>query len=410
MQFKTKIIDLIISSDFIKKMIEALYGRASFLIFSLLFSFVCTRLYGAEVFGVFTYSFTIVSILMIIAKSGLDSGLIYSMPKNQNKHVSFSFIFNLIISITVILVSGLLIKDAYVRMMLPLIWLYSVEQIFFGIYRAEGKIKEYYFINGFISMIVRVLLVFLLYYLLGKDEKSIAIAVYASFILSNVCYLIQNRNKFGKIIFDKDYLFYSLPLILSTVLVNLLHRIDIIMLGNMTTKTEVGIYQITVQISLTISVLLYVFNTVFAPKISSLFHQNKMEELRNLYIKSTRWLALIAIFSTALVIIFSGLILSIFGEEFVSGQNALILRGIGQFFDIAVGSVWVMLSMTGNPKFQMYANILAFVVNIILNFILIPTYGMNGAALATTISFTLISVIGYVKVSRQFNTKVFKFL
>src|SRR5699024_1660650 len=188
----------IISSDFIIKLVESFFGRGSFIIFTLLFSLVCTRLYGAEIFGEFTYAFTLVHIIMIIPKAGLDSDLMYSIPKNKYKHVSFSFSTNFIISLFLIGLSWIVIDDIYIKLMLPLIWLISAEKIFFGIYRSEGRIKEYYFINGFLTMLLRVLIIIGFYYLTGKNEYSIAIGVYISFIFSNIMYFIQNKNKFNK--------------------------------------------------------------------------------------------------------------------------------------------------------------------------------------------------------------------
>lgn len=397
------------SNEFIIKIIESFFGRGSFIIFTLLFSLVCTQLYGAEVFGMYTYVFTFVSVIMIIAKAGLDYGLMYSIPKNKYKHVSFSFVTNFLISAILIVIVWNLVDDVYIQFMLPLIWFISAENIFFGIYRSDGKIKEYYFINGFISMILRVVLIIAFYYLSGKNEYSIAVGVYISFIFSNVMYLIQNRKKFEKIIFDKAYLMYSLPLILATMMSTLINKVDILMLGNMTSNTEVGIYQITIQVSNVVSVLLVVFNTVFAPQIAKLFHQEKISELKKLYINATRFLAAFSLITTSILLVGSEFILSIFGSEFVDGQKSLIIRSIGQFVNVAVGGVWFMLSMTGKPKFQMYANIIAFVINIVINLILIPLYGINGAAFASMITIIFTNVAGYMVVAKRFEVKVFKF-
>lgn len=120
----------LINSDFIIKLLESFFGRGSYILFTLIFSFVCTRLYGAEIFGAFTYAFTLAQILMVIAKSGLDNGLIYSIPKNQYKHISFSFLTNFAISILLILLIWTFIDDVYIKFMLPLIWLISAEKLF----------------------------------------------------------------------------------------------------------------------------------------------------------------------------------------------------------------------------------------------------------------------------------------
>ncbi|WP_175631947.1 oligosaccharide flippase family protein [Virgibacillus siamensis] len=406
---KSKLNIKLSSSKFIIKIIESFFGRGSFLFFTVLFSLVCTRLYGAELFGEFTYAFTIVQVSMIVAKAGMDQGLMYSIPQNRYKHVSLSFVINLLLSFILIVLLWFLIDDTFIRFMLPLIWMFSCEHIFFGIYRSEGMIKEYYFINGFLSMILRVGLIISFYYLYGENEYSIALGVYFSFLFSIIMYLIQNRKKFKKLKFDKSFLLYSIPLILATMMDTLINKVDILMLGFMTTTKDVGIYQITVQVSLLVSALLIIFNTVFAPEIAKLYHQGKKMELRRLYIKATRCLAIFSLITTSILLIGSEFILYIFGSEFVQGQTALILRSLGQFVNIAVGGVWLMLAMTGKPRFQMYANIFAFIINILLNLVLIPIYGINGAAFASMITLMFTNIMGYVIVSKQFSVKVFKY-
>lgn len=395
-------------SKFLKKIIDAFFGKVLFILFSLLFSLIVTRLYGIETFGEYTFAFTIVSILMILSKAGLDNGLIYSIPKTKDKYISLSLLVNFIISVLVIIISFIAVEEEYIRYLLPLIWLLSMEQIFFGIYRAEGKIREFYFINGFLSMIVRVGLVLILFFFWGDSPFTLALAVYISLIFSNIVYFIQNKRKIKKIEFDKSFLLYSFPLVLANLLGVLMVKIDIVMLGILSTKENVGIYQIVGQVTSAVSLILIVFSTVFAPKISEFYHQNNFDGIRNLYTKATRVLSSIGILSTVILIIFSNYFLSLFGQAAVEGSMALIYLSLGQLINISVGSVWTMMAMTGRPKLQLYANIIAFTTNITLNFILIPKYGIEGAAISTMITHFIINIIGYIAVSRRFKIKAFK--
>ncbi|MFI8687625.1 flippase [Rossellomorea sp. NPDC077527] len=396
------------SNDFVVKLFDSFLGRGSFIVFTLLFSFVCTRLYGAEIFGKYTYAMTIVQVLMIISRAGLDNGLMYSIPKNKYKHVSLSFMVSFVIFVFSSLFLATLTNNDYLKFMLPLIWFLSAEELFFGMYRAEGKIKEFYIINGFFSMLLRVVLIIIFFFVFGKNEYSLAIGVYISLLYSISTYYYQNRFKFGRLIFDKSYLAYSLPLLLATMMGTLINRIDIIMIGSLLSNTDVGIYQITIQVSNMVSVLLLIFNTVLAPRISELYHRGKDEELKLLYVKATRFLAVFSLITTTLLLIFSQFVLNLFGEDFVMGQTALIYRSIGQFVNIAVGGVWLMLSMTGKPKFQLYANICALLINITLNAILIPSNGINGAAFASMVTLSFTNIVGYIVVSKRFGVKVFK--
>jgi O-antigen/teichoic acid export membrane protein len=181
------------------------------------------------------------------------------------------------------------------------------------------------------------------------------------------------------------------------------------MIGSMTNMQNVGVYQISAQISNLLFMILVIFDTVFGPQISKYYHANRLEELKKLYVQSTRLLAAGSFLLLFVMVVFSKYILLAFGKEFVEGQVSLILRGIGQFINVAVGSVWLMLAMTGKPKFQIYTNFLALILNIVLNLILIPKYGINGAAFASMVSIILVNVIGYVLVTKEFKVKVYKF-
>lgn len=399
---------LIQKNNFINKLIDSFLGKGLHVLFTLVFSFLATRLYGVEVFGEYTFAFTIVSILMILAKAGLDNGLIYFIPSVKNKYISLSLITNLVISIVIILISFLLVNDKFLRFMLPLIWLLSVEQIFFAIYRSEGKIREFYFVNAFISMLIRIVLVIFLFYFWDSSAFVLGFSVYFSLLISNLLYFYRNKKKITKIYYNSSFLLYSFPLVLANLLGILMGKIDVVMLGILSTNENVGIYQVVVQITNSISLLIVVFSTVFAPKISELYHQNKIDSIKKLYNKATKFLSLIGLILTIFLILTSNFILDIFGDKVVTGKLALIYLSLGQFVNVAVGNVWTMMAMTGKPKLQFYANLLAFTSNIILNILLIPKYGISGAAFATMITHFITNSIGYYAVSKRFSIKAFK--
>ncbi|MFD1020181.1 flippase [Thalassobacillus hwangdonensis] len=396
-------------NHFLKKITESFFGRMSYMIFSLVFTLICARLYGPELFGEFTFAFTLMQVLMVIATLGFNNGVIYSIPKDGSKYISLSLFMNALASIALMLIVSFFLEDSTILLALPLIWLLSMEQIFFGIYKSEEKIKQYYSINGLYHMVLRIGLLVFFYFLIGKDILSILLSVVLAYIFSNMLYIKRFLHLIKEVNYNSIYVRYSITLILASIMATLLNRTDILMLQWLRDSRSVGIYQVTVQVTNLLSSLLLIFNTVFAPEISRLFHSNRLEEMKDLYIKATRILALVSFSATLLIIVSSNFLLMIFGEEFQSGQGALILRSLGYFINLSVGGVWLMLSMTGAPRFQMYTNIFAFLLNVILNIVLIPPLGLLGAAIATMVTMAIANIIGYYIVSRRFNIKVFKY-
>ena len=85
-------------------------------------------------------------------------------------------------------------------------------------------------------------------------------------------------------------------------------------------------------------------------------------------------------------ICFGNFILSTWGLEFKSGYSVLVILAIGQFFNVATGTVGTLLTMTGFEKKLLAVNTLFMVLNIILNIVFITIWGIEGAAFAYAIS------------------------
>ena len=84
------------------------------------------------------------------------------------------------------------------------------------------------------------------------------------------------------------------------------------------------------------------------------------------------------------------------GKEFTSGGLVLILVCVGYIVDSAVGSVGYMNIMTGHPEYNMYANGLAVAINIIGNYLMIPLYGMYGAAVMTAVALATHNICNFI--------------
>ena len=118
---------------------------------------------------------------------------------------------------------------------------------------------------------------------------------------------------------------------------------------------------------------------------------------------------MIAVSTIVVILIFGKAFLGIYGPEFQDGYSVVVYRSIGQVFNAGVGSVWLMLRMTGKPKLHMYGTLAAVVVNLILNFALIPRIGIDGAAIASMVSVTFINILGFSLVKKNFNINPYRF-
>ncbi|WP_346861016.1 flippase [uncultured Draconibacterium sp.] len=176
-------------------------------------------------------------------------------------------------------------------------------------------------------------------------------------------------------------------------------NIDVLMLGNLASSSEVGTYTVASRLALLISFFLQVTNSSISPKIAALYEKGSMKELELMIQKVTRGLGLIALIPLITFIIAGKFILGIWGNEFIDAYLILIILAVGQFFNISTGAAGLMLTMTGHEKTIKNISLAFVIINIFLNYFLIRFWGALGAALSMAIvvsSQNLIKVI-YVK-------------
>ena len=100
-------------------------------------------------------------------------------------------------------------------------------------------------------------------------------------------------------------------------------------------------------------------------------------------------------------------LLSFFGTEFLIAKNTLLILLIGQIVNAMSGSVGFILQMTGREKVYQNILLLTLVINITLNIILIPKFGIEGAAIASAFSLLLWNLCSVFYIYRKYNVLTF---
>ena len=103
-----------------------------------------------------------------------------------------------------------------------------------------------------------------------------------------------------------------------------------------------------------------------------------------------------------LLLIFPSFVLDCFGEEFSAGVAPLIVLATGQIINAICGPVMYILTMTGKEKKARNIIIVASVINLGLNFYLIPIHGLMGAACATAISTVVWNVLAVIQIKKEY--------
>jgi O-antigen/teichoic acid export membrane protein len=177
----------------------------------------------------------------------------------------------------------------------------------------------------------------------------------------------------------------ALPFMLISAMYVVNARTSLLMLGALGAPTDAGLYQVASRGADFIAMVLLAVNTAFAPTLARLYAQGKQRQLEHAVARSTRTITLVSLPIALAFIVFGQFFLAIFGPEFAPARTTLIILSIGQLINAATGTVAMLLNMTGHERDTARVVGISAAVNVLLNLLLIPRFGLTGAAFATAL-------------------------
>lgn len=169
---------------------------------------------------------------------------------------------------------------------------------------------------------------------------------------------------------------------------------SIVILGFFVPAEQIGIYRVAVQASILAAFGLHAMNMVLAPRFASLYARREMERLQHLVTSSARAILAFNLLVTAGFVLLGQWFLGLFfGVEFITAYLPLIILLIGQFVNSVAGSVGFLLNMTGHERDYALRMVVSALINLILNLLLAPLFGIAGAAMATAAGLVTTNVL-----------------
>lgn len=172
-------------------------------------------------------------------------------------------------------------------------------------------------------------------------------------------------------------------------------------LGIWGTKTDIGIFSVALRTANLTSFILISVNSIVAPKFSELYSRDDLEALENTARKSALLMTLIASPILLSFLVFPQFIMGIFGSGFVDGGYLLSIIAVGQFINVATGSVGFLLVMTGHERLMRNNTMFVALFAVVLNLVLVPRFGALGAAISTSMSIAMVNMISLYLVWRS---------
>lgn len=179
---------------------------------------------------------------------------------------------------------------------------------------------------------------------------------------------------------------YSWPLFLSGMMTLVLSWTDTLMLGFFLDSTQVGIYNAAFPLAAALMAFMTAVSKIGFPVMSKLA-QKSNQDLDSFFKTTTRWVLTFATPGFLIIMLFPQEILFLtFGSEYVEAYQALRILAVGFFISMVVGPTSVLIKATDHTKLTLFNTSIMGVGNVILNVILIPLYGIVGAAIASMVS------------------------
>lgn len=199
-----------------------------------------------------------------------------------------------------------------------------------------------------------------------------------------------------------DWIRSALPFGLSATLVLVNGRTDVMALGLFREDTEVGIYRVAVQMALPVIFALQAVNAIQAPHIAHMYATGDRKRLQRMVTRSSQAVLAVASCAAFVVIAFGEpLIRLLFGPQFVAAHGPLVILAVGQLVNAGMGSVASLLNMTGHERETTKIIVMAALLNLTLNLVLTPIWGMLGAATATAATLIVWNVVMWRAVRRR---------
>jgi O-antigen/teichoic acid export membrane protein len=201
---------------------------------------------------------------------------------------------------------------------------------------------------------------------------------------------------------------FSLPQTLTTMLLYIMLWTDILLLGRLGTSVEVATYRVAQNLLSPAQTISTSTGQMFAPRIAAEDARGDRATLGLMLKRVTYWNIALSLPVFLVLLLLPRPLLGLFGPRYEAGATALAILAAGQLFNAATGPLGQVINMSGRPYITMMNNAAVAALNIAGCVILIPRYGITGAACSTTASITLVNLIKLVQVRLLFGVNPFR--
>ena len=413
--------------------VRTIFKNMSWLLISQIIASICgfiwtiviARYLGVSDYGIMGFAISLTGILAFTVDFGISTHIVRhiatdydSTPKYLGNAIPLKSIFA-IVTFIITLIVLILMKCNELTITITL--LFSIEMIiksFIGLFNGSFQAFEEGKYQGIGNTLLNIILLVFILISIFTDLGLFGITI--SYIIANFIALIYEYYALRKhitnpkfeldITFCKNITLASLPFAAGAILYTLYYSIDVVMLTNLVGTYATGIYNATYKLISVLTLFYGVYGAVIFPVMSKLYKNDKAL-LTVSFEKSIKYLMLIIIPLALATMFYSQDIINlIYGHEYDAASSVLSILIWTVCLLFVNGACNFLLNSSHEEVTVTKIYGIAAVFNIVLNFVLIPYWSYNGAAITTVLSDLLIMILQlYViyKLGHRVNKKLY---
>ncbi len=408
-------------NEAVKKLLGSTYfysffSKSMHIIFGFIGTIIINRFLGAELKGEYAYITNIIALLIIVGNLGIYQSYPFNTRKNL-QNVRFLYV-NLIVKqflvylLLIIIFNIIFFYFGHANITKMVLLIISTLLLLFSIFShqilmiASVECFKDKSIILIIAEFIKLILLFMMYFSLDRNLVVVLlINVLYHFMICIFCYIKLNviiDFKYHNLNFVWDTIKQGFFPTLFTLLLSLNYSIDILFLrisGYVSLK-DVGLYSVGVQLATYVWVIPDIFKEVLFSKTA------KDDSL-----KEITYCIKISLFIEALILFFiiilgRPILILLYGIEYA--EAILVTQII--FIGVLSMTLFKLLTPLYNAKGKYFENFIilfiSVVINVILNYLLIPPYGNLGAAVASVVGYTICGFVYLIRFKREYKLSI----
>jgi O-antigen/teichoic acid export membrane protein len=193
----------------------------------------------------------------------------------------------------------------------------------------------------------------------------------------------------------------AMPLLVMAACELTLQSADVLIVSHYLTPTDVAIYFAAAKTMSLIMFVHYAVGSAAANRFAALGARGDKESLRRFAREAVHWTFWPSLAAAICLLALGMPLLWLFGPQFVAGYPVMMILVVGFLFRSSMGPAEFLLNMLGEQKLCAAVLVLTAVLNVALNFALVPRFGLLGAATATSVSLVVAALLNYLAVGRR---------